>query len=208
MFQTKQSREGKPPDQLTSQVFGISPLKPTNLNKVIKMAGRQQKSPFRPKSPDALSKLRKCKTRRERQLAFLSDQIEREERLGLEQAAIDAANNAAHLKVVAAEVAQFWDSNWLDDYYKLASVRPKTPKKPRKERADLTTTPEPKKQFNYASRIGMDPKKFHVSHGSGQLRGKLLISKPEHEQKLIPGAEVEGNFILSEKFILDQKLKE
>jgi len=163
------------------------------------MAGRQPKSPFRPKSPDALSKkLRKCKTRRERQLAVLSDQIEREERLRLEQAAIDAANNAAHLKVVAAEVAQFWDSNWLDDCYK----------QPRKERADLTTTPEPKKQFNYASRIGMDPKKFHVTRGSGQLRGKLLISKPEHEQKLIPGAEVEGNFILSEKFILYQKLKD
>jgi hypothetical protein len=173
------------------------------------MAGRQPKSPFRPASPDALSKkLRKCKTRRERQLAVLSDQIEREERLRLEQAAIDAANNAAHLKVVAAEVAQFWDSNWLDDCYKLASVRPKTPKKPRKERADLTTTPEPKKQFNYASRIGMDPKKFHVTRGSGQLRGKLLISKPEHEQTLIPGAEVEGNFILSEKFILYQKLKD
>jgi hypothetical protein len=70
------------------------------------MAGRQQNSPFRPKSPDALSKkLRKCKNRKERQLAVLSDQIEREERLCLEQAAIDAANNAAHLKVVAAEVA-------------------------------------------------------------------------------------------------------
>ena len=54
----------------------------------------------------------------------------------------------------------------------------------------------------------MDPKKFHVTRGSGQLRGKLLISKPKHEQTLIPGAEVEGNFILSEKFILYQKLKD
>ena len=173
------------------------------------MAGRQQKSPFRPSSPDALSKkLKKCKTRRERQLAVLSDQIEREERLRLEQAAIDAANKAAHEEAIAAEVAEFFDNNWLDDCHKLASVRPKTPKKPRKERAVLTTTPEPKKLFNYASRIGMDPTKFHVSRGSGSLQGKYVISRPEHEQTLIPGVEVDGNFILSEKFILYQKLKE
>jgi hypothetical protein len=54
----------------------------------------------------------------------------------------------------------------------------------------------------------MDPKKYHVTRGSGSLRGKLIISRPEHEQTLIPGVEVDGNFILSEKFILYQKLKE
>jgi hypothetical protein len=88
------------------------------------MAGRQQKSPFRPSSPDALSKkLKKCKTRRERQLAVLSDQIEREERLRLEQAANDAVNKAAHEEAIAAEVAEFFDNNWLDDCHKLASMQ-------------------------------------------------------------------------------------
>ncbi len=72
----------------------------------------------------------------------------------------------------------------------------------------MTTTPEPKKQFNYASRIGMDPKKYHVTRGSGSLWGKYLISKPEHEQTLILGAEVKGTYVLSEKFILYQKLKD
>ncbi len=54
----------------------------------------------------------------------------------------------------------------------------------------------------------MDPKKFHVSQGSGSLQGKYILSKPENEQTLIPGTEVEGTFVLSDKFILYHKLKD
>jgi hypothetical protein len=98
-----------------------------------------------PTSPDSLSKrLSKCKTRRERQNVMLAAQIESEERNCLEQAAIDAAAKAAHDAAMASVVAKFFGDNWIDDCAKLASVRNKMPKKPRKERA-LIKTPEPEK---------------------------------------------------------------
>jgi hypothetical protein len=61
------------------------------------MSKGQNKSPFKPASPDSLSKrLSKCKTRRERQNVMLAAQIESEDRNSLEQAAINAAAKAAH----------------------------------------------------------------------------------------------------------------
>ncbi len=134
---------------------------------------------------------------------MLADQIEREERNRLEQAAIDAAAKAAHDGAIASEVAEFFGDNWIDDCAKLASVRHKTPKKPRKEHA-VIKTPEPEKpKFNYAERLGLKPDKYLV-HSLG--KGKIQISavKPP---ALITATEVEGQYVLSDKFILYKKLQ-
>ncbi len=127
---------------------------------------------------------------------MLAAQIESEERNRLEKAAIDAA-------AIAKEVAEMWDDTWLDDCAKLASVRPKTPKKPRKERA-VIKTPEPEKpKFNYAERLGMRPDKYLV-HSLG--KGKIQISAVKMPA-LVAATEVEGQYVLNDKFILYKKLQ-
>jgi hypothetical protein len=75
------------------------------------MSSRHTMPPFKPASPDSLSKrLRKCKTRRERQNVMLADQMEREESHGLEQAAIDAAAKTAHDTAITIEVGEFFST--------------------------------------------------------------------------------------------------
>jgi len=168
------------------------------------MSKRHNKSPFKPASPDSLSKrLSKCKTRRERQNVMLAAQIESEERNRLEQAAIDAAAKAAHDAAIGNEVAELFGDNWIDDCAKLASVRPKTPKKLRKERA-VIKRPEPEKpKFNYAERLGMRPDKYLV-HSLG--KGKIQISAVKMPA-LITATKVEDKYVLSDKFILYTKLQ-
>ncbi len=133
---------------------------------------------------------------------MLADQIEREEWNRLEQAAIDAAAKAAHDVAITNEVAKIFGANWIDDCAKLASVRPKTPKKPRKERA-VIKTPEPEKpKFNYAERLGWKPDKFLVHK---LVKGKIQISATK-PTALITATKVERHYVLSDKFILYKKL--
>ncbi len=139
---------------------------------------------------------------------MLAAQIESEERNRLEQAAIDAAAidaaaKAAHNAAIASEVAEFFGDNWIDDCAKLALVRPKMPKKPRKERAVIKTLEPEKQKFNYAKRLGLKPDKYLV-HSLG--KGKIEISAVKLPA-LITATKVEDQYILSDKFILYKKLQ-
>jgi hypothetical protein len=134
---------------------------------------------------------------------MLAAQIESEERNRLEKAAIDAAAKAAHDAAISSEVAKFFGDNWINDCAKLALVRPKMPKKPRKERA-VIKTPEPEKlKFNYAERLGLKPDKYLV-HSLGKGKIQISAKKPP---ALITATEVEGQYILSDKFVLYKKLQ-
>ena len=129
------------------------------------------KSPrlFRPASPDSLSKkLKKCKTRKECQMAVFNDNFEREERhrmeralleaeqaakqaqLDAEKAAAKAAEDAAQAEELRKEWSEFWTDEWMEhinaldaqeEAEKQKAARPKTV---RKERAVFTKPEEPK----------------------------------------------------------------
>ena len=61
---------------------------------------------FRPASPDSLSKkLKKCKTQKERQMAVVNDNFEREERRRMEQALLEAEQSAKQAQLDAEKAA-------------------------------------------------------------------------------------------------------
>jgi hypothetical protein len=104
---------------------------------------------------------------------------------------------------IATEVAKFFGYNWLDDSAKLVSVRPKMPKKPRKERAEIKM-PEPERpKFNNAERLGLKPDKYLV-HSLGKGKIEICAVKPP---TLITATKEEGQYVLSDKFILYKKLQ-
>jgi hypothetical protein len=114
-------------------------------------------SPFKLGSLDVLSKrLKGCRSRRERQLVMESYEIEKREERRMEEARLTALKLVKHKEEVEKEEAEFWTSLWIEESRKQMSVRTKTPK-PRKERAVLKT-PEKRKPYNYANRLGFDRK--------------------------------------------------
>jgi hypothetical protein len=173
---------------------------------------------FRPASPDALSKkLKKCKTRKERQMAVFNDNFEREERIRMERALVEAEKAAKQAQADAAQTeyirqhsVDFWDQGWLEEITaKLAreerSVRPKTV---RPERAVLVKPEEPRLMTHmYKKYKNLDPKKIKIERVPGGVQYT-------REDGLIPGAyAVDANgketehFYLNDKWIIYQQLK-
>jgi hypothetical protein len=172
---------------------------------------------FRPAIPDSLSKkLKKCKTRKERQMAVFTDNFEREERRRMERALVEAEKAAKQAQADAAQTeyirqlsVDFWDDGWLKDATaKLAreerSVRPKTV---RPERAILVKPEEPRLMTHmYRKHKDLDPKKIRIEKVPGGVQYT-------HEGGLIPGAIVvddnqQEHFYLNDKWIIYQMLKE
>jgi hypothetical protein len=159
-------------------------------------------SPFKSGSPDALSKrLKQCRSRRERQLIMESYEIEKREEIRMEKARLTALRLVKHKEELEKEEAELWTSGWIEESTKQMSVRPKTPKK-RKERAVLKT-PEERKVFNYANRLGFDGKLFEVTKIN---KGKqICISRKSPD--IIPAVNVDGNIVITENFLLYHRLK-
>ncbi len=106
-----------------------------------------------------------------------------------------------HKEELEKEEAELWTSGWIEESTKQMSVRPKTPKK-RKERAVLKT-PEERKVFNYANRLGFDGKLFEVTKIN---KGKqICISRKSPD--IIPAVNVDGNIVITENFLLYHRLK-
>jgi hypothetical protein len=173
---------------------------------------------FRPASPDSLSKkLKKCKTRKERQMAVFNDNFEREERRRMEraleeaeQAAKRAQEDAARTEHIREHSVDFWDHGWLEySTAKLAreerSVRPKTV---RPERAILAKPEEPRLMTHlYRKNKNLDPKQIKIERVPGGVQYT-------REGGLIPGAFVidengkeTEHFYLNDKWIIYQQLK-
>lgn len=131
-----------------------------------------------PSGSESLAKrLKKCKTRKERQNAMLLDQIEREERRRAEEAAI------AVLKQRELEEHQAHVQKELDEMFRKEdpSTRPKTPRTPkqRKERAEIKKPTPEKPKFNYARRFGFDPKKVIINEAPhGKIAYTLVDTLP------------------------------
>jgi len=174
---------------------------------------------FRPASPDSLSKkLKKCKTRKERQMAVFTDNFEREERIRMERAMMEAEKaakqaqeDAAQAEYIRQQAVDFWDKGWLEETTaKLAreerSVRPKTV---RPERAILVKPEEPRLMTHmYKKYKNLDPKKIKIERVPGGVQYT-------REDGLIPGAyAVDANgketehFYLNDKWIIYQQLKQ
>ena len=184
---------------------------------------------FRPASPDSLSKkLKKCKTRKERQMAVFNDNFEREERRRMERATMEAEQAAKQAQIEAEKAAakavedaaqaeelrkewsEFWTDEWMEYVHQHAreeqkkkasqlSVRPKTV---RPERAVLTKPEEPKLMtYMYKKYPGLDKKKILIERVPGGVQYTA-------NDGLIPGAYVGDKFFCSDKWLIYQQLKE
>lgn len=159
-------------------------------------------SPFKSGSPDALSKrLKRCRSRRERQLVLESYEIEKREELRMEEARLHALKLAKHKEEVEKEEAEFWNSLWIEESRKQMSVRTRTPK-PRKERAVLKT-PEKRKPYNYANRLGFDGKLFEVTKINNGKQICITRKSPD----IIPAVNIDGNIVLTENYVLYTRLQ-
>jgi hypothetical protein len=160
---------------------------------------------IRPASPDSLSKkLKKCKSRKERQDVFLLDQIEREERRRAEQAQELAVKKAAE-EAAYREMAAKFPVDKLEEGLREATGTQQVvrPLKERLQRAVLVKPEPPKEPVNLARRYGVDPKHFNITrHEGGQVRVSAIKMNP-----LIPAVVTDNGFMMTERYALYLELQ-
>jgi hypothetical protein len=108
---------------------------------------------------------------------------------------------AKHKEEVEKEEAEFWNSLWIEESRKQLSVRTRTPK-PRKERAVLKT-PEKRKPYNYANRLGFDGTLFEVTKINNGKQICITRKSPD----IIPAVNIDGNIVLTENYVLYTRLQ-
>ena len=169
---------------------------------------------IRPASPDSLSKkLKKCKSRKERQEVFLLDQIEREERRRAEKAHDEAARVAKELEEHKRGVNRYFaDMGWTVDEINSWWQRKADEKnsrqvvrspKERLQRAVLVKPEPPKEPVNLARRYGVDPTHFNITRHE---EGKVRISAVKRNS-LIPAVVVDDNIVMTERYALYLQLQ-
>ena len=160
---------------------------------------------IRPASPDSLSKkLKKCKSRKERQDVFLLDQIEREERRRAEQAQELAVKKAAE-EAARREMAAKFPVDKLEEGLREATGMQQVvrPRKERLQRAVLVTPEKPKDPLNLARRYGMDPTRFNISRmDHDQIRFTSI-----NRSALIPAVVTNEGFVMTERYALYLELQ-
>jgi len=199
------------------------------------MASNNSTWGIKPASPDALSKkLKKCKTRKERQMAVQLDALEREERRRAEQAAEEAANVAYKAAAETARIirekaeiqamidtgmADMFTQEWVDSQYaKVQAADAQAAQAGRFSKEENKSvrpkTVRPTRANLKAPTPPKEMKWYYKRAGidSRQMRmfnngdGTITYTRPG--PAFYPGAEVDGKFVFSENFLLYQKLQE